>query len=102
MAVIGCQPFVLSIVMLPFPPSVLILVLPMTGLPEKAEVPRISGGFFGGARIRWFMSFRVTFVSSQDGLMRVKGFAIDVVTSCFILLSDLPPSKAEYSNDQFW
>jgi hypothetical protein len=46
------QPFALSIVMLPLPPSVLILVLPMTGLPEKAEVPRFSGGGFGGAWIR--------------------------------------------------
>jgi len=50
------QPFVLRIVMLPLPPSVLILVLPITGLPEKAEVPRISGAFFGGAWIRLFIT----------------------------------------------
>lgn len=35
---LSTQPLVLMIVMLPFPPSVRILVLPTTGFPEKAEV----------------------------------------------------------------
>ena len=97
----GSQPFVLSIVMLPFPPSVLILVLPITGLPEKDEVPRISGGFFGGARSLWLMSCRVTSPSFQDGLMRLKGYATVVVMFCFTLTSDeLPPSKPAEPNDQ--
>jgi hypothetical protein len=88
--------------MLPLPPSVLILVLPITGLPENAEVPRISGGFFGGARILWLISCRVTSVSSQDGLMRVKGYAIVVVMFCFALTSDeLPPGNPEETNDQY-
>jgi len=35
---LSSQPFVLMIVMLPFPPSVRIFVLRTTGFPEKAEV----------------------------------------------------------------
>jgi hypothetical protein len=81
--------------------------LPMTGLPEKAEVPMFSGGGFGGAWIRWFISFRVTSPSSQDGLIRVKGYAIVVVIFCFTLIrefSELPAivGKAEPNDQQFW
>nr|ACN27024.1 unknown [Zea mays] len=76
--------------MLPFPPSVLILVLLITGLPENAEVPRISGAFLGG-RIRRFISCKVTSPSCQDGLMRVKGYATEVVKLSFVTSDELAP-----------
>lgn len=69
--------------MLPFPPSVRILVLPTTGFPEKAEVGYCSGSFClvfegGGVRIRWFMSFRVTAPWVPEGFMNAKGYATEV------------------------
>lgn len=71
------------IVMLPFPPSVRILVFPTTGFPENAEVGYKIGstssiGFDGGGvRIRWLMSFKVTSPRAPHGLMKENGWTMD-------------------------
>lgn len=61
------HPLVLSMVMLPLPPSVHIFFLPTTGLPENCEIgyakfPTCCSFFFitGGAWIFAFMSSKVT------------------------------------------
>lgn len=93
------HPLVLMIVMLPFPPSVWILVLPTTGFPEKAEVGYdVVGslwGFFvfdgGGVSILWLMSFRVTVPCIPDGFTNVNGRTTDDAIFNGVLMKDFFP-----------
>lgn len=92
------HPFVLMIVMLPFPPSVRIFVLPTIGLPENADVGYdIAGSSYvfldfdgGGVRIFLFMSFRVT-DPSPHGFTNANGRTTDDVTFVGVFMKDFFP-----------
>ncbi|KAF5784760.1 hypothetical protein HanXRQr2_Chr10g0420681 [Helianthus annuus] len=85
--------------MLPFPPSVRILVLPTTGLPEKAEVGYDFGAFSlfffdfdgGGVCIFWLMSFIVTAPCIPHGFTKANGRTTDEVIFVGVLIQDLFP-----------
>lgn len=98
------HPLVLMIVMLPFPPSVRILVLPTTGFPEKAEVGYDFSGFSfsfswdffdfdgGGVSIFWFISFRVTAPCIPHGFTNANGRTTDeAIFVVRVLIKDFFP-----------
>lgn len=95
------------IVMLPFPPSVRILVLPTTGFPEKAEVGyefvAFSRFFFdfdgGGVSIFWFMSFRVTVPCIPHGFTKANGRTTDEAIFVDVLINDFFPKHPKINQE---
>ena len=90
------QPFVLKIVIQPFPPSVWIFIWPTTGFPEKAEVgyieERSSFCFdIGGVQIRWLMSFRVITPLTPQGLINANGYTTEDVAFVGVCMYDFLP-----------